>query len=97
LEPSVICEYCHQEFTPRDAYRRKYCSPRHKNLAGAKARAERNLTLTERRCYRCQQVKPTEEFGSGGTHTYCKACINAWQRERLAALPLDQRRAAARA
>lgn len=89
----MICEYCREEFTPQGAYRRKYCSPKHKNLAGAKQRAARNVTLTERRCYRCNEVKPTAEFGSGGTHAYCKGCYNAWQREHAASLPIEQRQA----
>jgi len=91
----MICEYCHQEFTPQGAYRRKYCSPQHKNLAGARLRAARNAEQSERRCYRCHEVKPAGDF-PGRTHSYCRTCYNAYQRERSAALPLEQRRAPAR-
>lgn len=89
----MICEYCSEEFVPQDNYRRKYCSPKHKNLAGAKARAARNALLAGRRCYRCNEVKSTAEFSAGGTHSYCKACYNAYQREKAAGLPAEERQA----
>lgn len=91
----MICEHCRQEFTLQGAYRRKYCSPQCKNLAGARLRAARNATRSERRCYRCGEMKPTEDF-SGLTHSYCRSCSNTYQRERSMALPMEQRRAAAR-
>jgi hypothetical protein len=87
----TICDFCQKEFTPKGAYKQKYCSPKHRHSAKAKSRAAHNVLLSERRCYRCKEIRPTEEFSSGGTHTYCKECYNAYQRERLTRMSTEER------
>lgn len=86
------CEVCGNIFfrKARAGTPPKYCSPKCKNLGGARLRMARNATASERRCYRCGSMKPSTDF-SATSHGYCKPCNNIYQRERTAGLPADQK------
>lgn len=58
--------------------------------------AERlGVLVSERRCPRCDTVKPLSGFEKGarkdGTHTYCRECMKAYKRERYAKNPGPER------
>lgn len=76
--PDRTCAVCSHIFTARPT--QIYCSPRCKNVGGARLRRTRNEAKAERRCYRCHLVKPAAEFSSP-TKSYCRPCGNAYQRE----------------
>ena len=71
------------EFTyyPRKGKTRKYCSPAHASVASAKRQLLRNSELSERRCPRCDTIKPSKAF-SAPSAAYCKPCMADWARDR---------------
>lgn len=89
---TYVCVHCSAPFSAHGSFARKYCTPRCKNAAGAVLRRERHAQRPERQCYRCKTTKPAQEFASA-SHSYCRPCANAYQREQTALLSVEQKRA----
>jgi len=68
------------EYEPKQGQQRIYCSQKHQFTAAARRRDAKLALLLARRCSRCKQEKPREDFP--GPSTYCRPCHAARTRER---------------
>lgn len=74
------------EYEPKQGAHRIYCSIQHQRKAGEAKRIARINALTERRCPKCDALRPVSEF-SGPTAPYCKEHMAQRERDNRAANP----------
>lgn len=79
------CSECAQPFETK-SYQVVTCKP--ECLKARRTRTRNELRLT-RGCARCGELKPIEDYSTGGT-VYCRDCFNEWRRGHLT--PEDHRR-----
>ncbi len=74
----TVCLECSEPFAAAST-RRVFCTSRCKTRSAKRRQADRHAGQAERRCARCGEAKPTEQFSTLNA-SYCRPCHSTYKR-----------------